>query len=83
MNFLLDCSVEDENDEICMFNFTNGYLPDRISSDITWTKIKQSRVNAELVSLARALNGDGPEGRSLYCSTSTAGRLRDGSSGQI
>ncbi len=26
---------------------------------------------------------DGPEGRSLYCSTSTAGRLRDGSSGQI
>ncbi len=26
---------------------------------------------------------NGPEGRSLYCSTSTAGRLRDGSSGQI
>ncbi len=26
---------------------------------------------------------DGPEGRSLYCSTSTAGCLRDGSSGQI
>ncbi len=23
MNFLLDCSVEDENDEICMFKFTN------------------------------------------------------------
>ncbi len=41
-----------------MFDFTNGYLPDRISSDITWTKIKQSRANAELVSLARALNGD-------------------------
>ncbi len=58
MNFLLDCSVEDENDEICMFHFTNGYLPDRISSDITWTTIKQSRANAELVSLARALNGD-------------------------
>jgi hypothetical protein len=31
--------VEDENDEICMFDFTNRYLPDRISSDITWTKI--------------------------------------------
>ncbi len=58
MNFLLNCSVEDENDEICLFNFTNGYLPERISSDITWTKIKQSRANAELVSLARALNGD-------------------------
>ncbi len=31
MNFLLDCLVEDENDEICMFDFTNGHLPDRIS----------------------------------------------------
>jgi hypothetical protein len=40
INFLSDCSVEDENDEICMFDFTNGRLPDRISSDITWTKIK-------------------------------------------
>ncbi len=58
MNFLLDCLVVDENDEICMFDFTNGYLPDRISSDITWTKIEQTRANAELVSLARALNGD-------------------------
>jgi hypothetical protein len=46
MNFLLDCSVEDENDEICMFNFTNRYLPGRISSDISWMIIEQSRVNA-------------------------------------
>ncbi len=58
MNFLLDCLVEDENDEISMFDFTNGYLPDRISSDTSWTKIKQSRANVKLVSLARALNGD-------------------------
>ena len=58
MNFLLDYSVEDENDEIFMFHFTKGYLPDRISSDITWTKIKQSRANAELVSLASTLNND-------------------------
>jgi hypothetical protein len=58
MNFVLDCLVEDENDEICMFDFTNGYLPDRISSDITWTTFKQSRANAELVSLAMALNDD-------------------------
>jgi hypothetical protein len=34
MNFLLDCLVENENDEICMFNFTTGHLQDRISSDI-------------------------------------------------
>ena len=58
MNFPLDCLVEDENDEICMFNLTYRHLLDRISSDITWTTVKQSRVNAELVSLARALNGD-------------------------
>jgi hypothetical protein len=57
MNCLLDCLVEDENDEICMFNFTNRYLPGRIFSDITWTIIEQSRVNTELVSLASALNG--------------------------
>ncbi len=57
MNFLLDCLVEDENDDICMFDFTYGLL-DRISSEITWTIIDQSRMNAELVSLARALNGD-------------------------
>jgi hypothetical protein len=50
--------VEDENDEICMFDLTYEHLLDRISSDITWTTGKQSRVNAELVSLARALNGD-------------------------
>jgi hypothetical protein len=58
MKFLLDCSVEDENDEICMFDFTNGCLQDRISSDIKLVSFKQSRANAELVSLAMALNGD-------------------------
>ncbi len=58
MNFLLDCLVEDENDEICMFDFTNGRLQDKFSSDIKWTTFKQSRANAELVSLAMALNGD-------------------------
>jgi hypothetical protein len=58
MNFLLDCSVEDEKDEICMFDFTNGHLQDKISSDIKWTTFKQTRANAELVSLAMALNGD-------------------------
>ncbi len=31
---------------------------DRISSGVTWRTNEQSRVNAELVSLARALNGD-------------------------
>jgi hypothetical protein len=41
-----------------MFEFTYRHLVDKISSDITWTTVKQSRVNAELVSLARALNGD-------------------------
>jgi hypothetical protein len=58
MNYLLDCLVEDENDEICMFDFTNGCLEDRNSSDIKWVSFKQSRVNAELVSLVMALNGD-------------------------
>jgi hypothetical protein len=57
MNFLLDCLVEDENDEICMFDFTNGHLQDKFSSDIKWVTFKQTRVNAELVSLAMALNG--------------------------
>jgi hypothetical protein len=56
MNFLLDCSVEDENDEICMFDFTNNHLQDKFSSDIHWVTFKQTRVNAELVSLAIALN---------------------------
>ncbi len=36
MQFLLDCLVEDENDEICMFDFTKGCLENRISSDIKW-----------------------------------------------
>ncbi len=58
MNFLLDCLVEDEDDEICVFDFTNGRLQDRISSDIKLVSFKQSRANAELVSLAMALNGD-------------------------
>jgi hypothetical protein len=58
MNFLLDCSVEDENDEICMFNFTNVHVQDKFSSDIEWVTFKQTRANAELVSLAMALNGE-------------------------
>jgi hypothetical protein len=57
MNFLLDCLVEDMNDEICMFNFTGGLLLERILNEVTWRTIQQSRVSAELVSLARALNG--------------------------
>jgi hypothetical protein len=57
-DLILDCLVEDENDEICMFDFTNGRLQDRISSDMKLVSFKQSRVNAELVSLAMALNGD-------------------------
>jgi hypothetical protein len=58
MNFLLDCLVEDENDEICMFDFTNGRLQGRLSCDITWVSFKQSMENSELVSLTKALNGD-------------------------
>jgi hypothetical protein len=57
MNFLLDCLVEDENDEICMFDLSYRHLLDRISNGVTLRTIEQSRVNAELVSLARALNG--------------------------
>ncbi len=58
MNFLLDCSVEDENDEIFMFNFTNRHLQDKFSSDIKWVTFKETRANAELVSLAMALNNE-------------------------
>ncbi len=58
MNFLLDRLVEDENDEICMFHFTNGHLQDKFSSDIRWVTFKQTRANVELVSLAMALNGE-------------------------
>jgi hypothetical protein len=57
MNFLLDCSVEDENDEICMFDFTDGRLQDKFPSDIKWVTLTQTRVKAELISLAMALNG--------------------------
>ncbi len=49
--------VEDENDEICMFDFTGGHLLHRISNVLTWRTIEQSRVNVELVSLSRAQNG--------------------------
>ncbi len=41
MNFLLDCLVEDENDEICMFDFTSGHLQDKHSSDIKWVTFKK------------------------------------------
>jgi hypothetical protein len=40
-----------------MFDFTTGHLQDKFSSDIKWATFKQTRVNAELVSLAMALNG--------------------------
>jgi hypothetical protein len=57
MNFLLDCLVEDENDKICINNFTGRHLLDRISNDLIWRTIEQSRMNAQLASLASALNG--------------------------
>jgi hypothetical protein len=57
-----------------MFNFTNGYLPVGISSDITWTIIKQSRANAELVSLARAQNGDI---ETVFLRTETSKKIED------
>ena len=57
----MDCSIKDKNDETCMFDFTGGHLLDKISNVVTWSTIEQSReqsrVNAELVSLASALNG--------------------------
>jgi hypothetical protein len=44
-----------------MFDFTGGHLLDKISNVVTWSTIEQSReqsrVNAESVSLASALNG--------------------------
>jgi hypothetical protein len=58
MNFLLDCLVEDENDQICMFDFTSGHLQDKFSSDTKWTTFKQTTANVELVSLAMTLNGE-------------------------
>ncbi len=58
MNFILDYLVEDENDEICMFDFTNGHLQNKLSSDIKWVTFKETRANAELVSLAMALNSE-------------------------
>jgi hypothetical protein len=36
MNFFLDCWVKDENDEICMFDFTNGHVKNNFFSDINW-----------------------------------------------
>jgi hypothetical protein len=71
MNLLLDCWVEDENDEICMFNFTTGHLQDKFSSDIKWTPFKQTRANAELASLAMALNG----GKTLFLKTENSKKI--------
>jgi hypothetical protein len=58
MIFLLDCLVEDENDKMCMFDFTNGHFQDKFSSDIKWTTFKETKMNAELVSLAMVLNSE-------------------------
>ncbi len=58
INFLLGYSIEDENDEICMYDFTTGHLQDKFFSDIKWVTFKQTRANAELVSLAMALNSE-------------------------
>jgi hypothetical protein len=49
INYLLDCLIEDENDEIYMFDFTNRYLQDKFSCDIKWVTFKQTRANVELV----------------------------------
>ncbi len=57
MNFLLDYLVEDENDKICTNDFTGRHLLDRICNDLIWRTIEQSRMNAQLVSLATTLNG--------------------------
>jgi hypothetical protein len=35
MNFLLDCLVEDQNDKMCMFNFTGRHFLDRISNGVS------------------------------------------------
>jgi hypothetical protein len=59
MNFLLDCFVEDVNDKNCMFDYTNGHLRKKCPSDLERTTLKETRVNADLVSLAKALNGEG------------------------
>ena len=64
MNFLLDCSLEDVNDEIFIFNYTNEHLLHKFSSVIEWATFKETRANAELVSLAKALNGE----KILHCS---------------
>jgi hypothetical protein len=72
MNFLLDCLVEDENDEICMFDFTNGHLQDKFLSDIKWVTFKQTRANAELVSLAMALNS---EKKTLFLRTENSKKI--------
>ncbi len=55
----------------------NGYTLGPITSDHWFVFVADKTIRA------KNLEVDGPEGRSLYCSTSTAGRLRDGSSGQI
>ncbi len=64
MNFLLDCSLEDVNDEILIFNYTNGHLRHKFSSDIEWATFEETRANAELVSLAKALKSE----NILHCS---------------
>ncbi len=58
MNFLLACLVEDVNDEICILDYTNGHLQQKFPSDIEWATFKETRANAELVCLAKALNGE-------------------------
>jgi hypothetical protein len=40
-----------------MLNLTGGLFLDRIFNGVSWKVTEQSRVNAELVSLASALNG--------------------------
>jgi hypothetical protein len=59
MIFHLDCLAEDVNDKICMFGCTNGHLRQKCPSDLEWTTLKETRANTDLVSLAKALNGEG------------------------
>ncbi len=59
MNFLLDCALDKVNDEMPLYNYSNGPLTNKLP-DIEFTVLKPTRtsLNTEIADVAKAQHGE-------------------------
>jgi hypothetical protein len=58
VNFLLDCKLDKVNDEMSLYDYSNGQLANKLP-DIEFTVLKSARIslNTEIADVAKALHG--------------------------